>query len=36
MSHEKLRGFISEIAQLVDQNFPETHLLEQGAVALAS
>ncbi|MGX7001865.1 cysteine dioxygenase [Caballeronia sp. KNU42] len=34
MSHEKLRGFISEIAQLVDQNFPETHLLEQGAVAL--
>ena len=35
MSHEKLRGFISEIAQLVDQNFPETHLLEQGAVALS-
>ena len=34
MSHEKLRGFISEIAQLVDQDFPETHLLEQGAVAL--
>ena len=35
MSHEKLRGFISEIAQLVDQDFPETHLLEQGAVALS-
>jgi predicted metal-dependent enzyme (double-stranded beta helix superfamily) len=35
MSHEKLRGFISEIAQLVDQNSSETHLLEQGAVALS-
>jgi predicted metal-dependent enzyme (double-stranded beta helix superfamily) len=35
MSHEKLRGFISEIAQLVDQNFPETRLLEQGAIALS-
>lgn len=35
MSHEKLRGFISEIAQLVDKNLPETRLLEQGAVALS-
>lgn len=35
MSHQKLRGFISEIAQLVDENFPETHLLEHGAVALS-
>ena len=35
MSHEKLRGFISEIAQLVDKDFSETHLLEQGAVALS-
>jgi 3-mercaptopropionate dioxygenase len=35
MSHEKLRGFISEIAQLVDQNSSETHLLEQGSVALS-
>ena len=35
MSHEKLRGFISEIAQLVDQNLPEAYLLEQGAVALS-
>lgn len=34
MSHEKLRGLISEIAQLVDDNLPETQLLEQGAVAL--
>ncbi|CAN7671742.1 cysteine dioxygenase [Caballeronia sp. LjRoot31] len=35
MSHEKLRGFISEIAQLVDKNLPEAHLLEQGAVSLS-
>lgn len=34
MSHEKLRGFVSEIAQLVDSNLPEAHLLEKGAVAL--
>ena len=34
MSHVKLRGFISEIAQLVDQNLPEAQLLEQGAVSL--
>jgi len=35
MSHVKLRGFISEIAQLVDENLPEAHLLEQGAVSLS-
>lgn len=35
MSHVKLREFISEIAQLVDENLPETHLLEQGSVALS-
>jgi len=35
MSHVKLRGFISEIAQLVDKNLPEAHLLEQGAVSLS-
>jgi predicted metal-dependent enzyme (double-stranded beta helix superfamily) len=35
MSHEKLRGFISEIAQLVDSNLPEAHLLEQGAISLS-
>jgi len=35
MSHEKLRGFISEIAQLVDQNLPEAHLFEHGALALS-
>jgi len=34
MSHEKLRGFISEIAQLVDTHLPEAQLLEQGAAAL--
>jgi predicted metal-dependent enzyme (double-stranded beta helix superfamily) len=35
MSHVKLRGFISEIAQLVDKNLPEAHLLEHGAVSLS-
>ncbi len=35
MSHEKLRGFISEIAQLVDDHLPEAQLLEQGAVSLS-
>ena len=35
MSHVKLRGFISEIAQLVDKNLPEARLLEQGAVSLS-
>jgi len=35
MSHEKLRGLISEIAQLVDDHLPEAQLLEQGAVSLS-
>jgi 3-mercaptopropionate dioxygenase len=35
MSHEKLRGFISEIARLVDDHLPEAQLLEQGAVSLS-
>lgn len=35
MSHEKLRGFIGEIAQLVDDHLPEAQLLEQGAVSLS-
>jgi predicted metal-dependent enzyme (double-stranded beta helix superfamily) len=35
MSHEELRGFIGEIAQLVDDHLPETQLLEQGAISLS-
>jgi 3-mercaptopropionate dioxygenase len=34
MSHEKLRGFIGEIAQLVDDRLPEAQLLERGAISL--
>lgn len=35
MSHEKLRGFIGEIAGLVDEHLPEPQLLEHGAVSLS-